>query len=57
MSGEVSFEEFWSLKEKLGQGQRFREITIKVVKAENVLNAGRMNAVPVALIFHLRDRW
>ena len=38
--GEISFDEFWTLKEKVGQGQRLRDVTIKVIKAENILNAG-----------------
>ncbi len=39
-SGEVSFEEFWNLQFKIGQGRRYRDVKVKVVKAENILNAG-----------------
>jgi hypothetical protein len=39
-SGEISFEEFWSVKEKTGYGERHRSVVAKVIKAENVLNAG-----------------
>ncbi len=40
-SGEISFDEFWSLKVKSGQGRRGRDLKITVIKAENILNAGR----------------
>ena len=40
-SGEVTFEEFWSLRMKTGQSRRGRDLKITVVKAENILNAGK----------------
>ena len=39
-SGEMSFEEFWELQYKFGQGRRYRDVKVKVVQAENILNAG-----------------
>jgi hypothetical protein len=44
-SGEISFEEFWSVKEKSGYGERHRSVVVKVIKAENVLNAGMQTAL------------
>jgi hypothetical protein len=40
MRRQVTFEEFWALKSKGPHKRRQREVTITVVKAENVLNAG-----------------
>jgi hypothetical protein len=37
---QITFDEFWSLRSKSRQKRRQREVKIKVVKAENILNAG-----------------
>ncbi len=42
MQSQVSFEEFWSLRMKTGQKRRQRDVKVTVIKAENVLNAGRL---------------
>ncbi len=41
-ASQVSFEEFWSLRMKNGQKRRQRDVKVTVIKAENVLNAGRL---------------
>ena len=40
MQRQVSFEEFWELKSKGQHHRRLREVTITVIRAENILNAG-----------------
>ena len=37
---QVTFEEFWALKSKGQHKRRQRDVTITVVRAENILNAG-----------------
>jgi hypothetical protein len=40
MRRQVTFEEFWDLKWKGQHKRRQRDVTITVIKAENILNAG-----------------
>ena len=38
--GYVTFDEFWGLQMAIGQSRRSRDLKVKVIKAENILNPG-----------------
>ena len=42
VGAQVTFEEFWALRNKGGHKRRQRDIKLTIHKAENILNAGAM---------------